>query len=105
MKGRELIARIQEYGLEDYDFPICGEDGIFVGYISLEEASRTYKLPISTVRTLVRNNGVNIVNILNKEMVNQEKVNDILKDAQDAKSNTEKWKERKRHEFLRQKHN
>ena len=105
MKGRELIARIQEYGLEDYDFPICGEDGIFIGYISLEEASRIYKLPISTIRSIVRNKGINIVNILNKEMVNQSEVDDILKEAKNTKSNTEKWKERKRHEFLRKKHN
>lgn len=105
MKGRDLIEAIEKYNLEDYDFPICGEDGVFIGYISIEDVAHEHKIPISKVRTIVRNHNIKIVNILNKEMVLKEEIEAVLNDPEFVKSNAEKWKERTRNGILRQKRN
>ena len=105
MKGRDLIECIQKYGLEDHDFPICGEDGGIVGYISIEDVAHTNKIPISKIRTIVRSHNIKIVNILNKELIPQDEIEAVLNDPEYIKENSEKKKERVRNGILRQKRN
>lgn len=106
MKGKDLIECIKKYELEEYDFPICGEDGLFTGYISIEEAARTYKLPISRVRTLIQHNNLRIVNVLNKKLISKEEADAVLAGySKFAKINTEKWKERRHNGFSRKRAN
>ena len=97
MKGKDLIACIQKYGLEEHDFPICSDkDGVFVGYISIEEACKKYRVPISVIRQKLRNHEIDTIRVLNKDLLSSEQADIVLKDY---KSNTEKWKERKRNEL------
>lgn len=97
MKGKDLIACIQKYGLEEHDFPICSDsDGTFVGYISIEEACKKYRVPISVIRQKIRNHEIDTLKILKKDLISEDQADIVLKDY---KSNTEKWKERKRNEL------
>lgn len=99
MKGKDLIAAILEHHLEEYDFPICGEDGMFVNYISIEEARKLYKVPISTLRKIVRNKNIEVINILNKELIKKEDLEQQLQKHNSFKTySLNKWRD-KTHEF------
>lgn len=106
MKGKDLIEAIQRHGLEEHDFPICGEDGIFTGYITLAEAGKKYKIPISKIRLMVRDNRLSVVKILNSELLCESEADDILSEyAKNMTSNTKIWKERRNNEFARSRAN
>ena len=91
MTGRELIEHIQKNDLLDYDFPICGENGAFVGYISIEDAYKKYRIPISKMRKSIRENNIKLVNVLGKELIKKEDMDKLLSnDKQGDKSF--KWK-------------
>ena len=106
MKGRDLVKYIQLYGLEDHDFPICGEDGMFVNFITIEDASRTYHVPISNIRTMIRDKKLNVVRILNKELIDTTEAETCLSGySQTYQTNTHKWKERVNNEFSRKRAN
>ena len=97
MKGKDLIACIQKYGLEEHDFPICSDlDGTFVGYISIEEACKKYKVPISVIRKSIRNHEIDTIKVLNKDLIDIKQAEIVFKNY---KSNTSIWKERKQHEL------
>ena len=106
MKGRDLIEAIQKHGLEDYDFPICGTDGIFVGYISIVDAGHKYKVPLSAIRIMIREKKLNTVTILNNELVKEDEAEAVLSEyTKNHVTNTLKWKERRNNEFKRKRAN
>lgn len=106
MKGKDLIEAIQRHGLEEHEFPICGEDGIFTGYISLAEANKKYKIPISKIRLMIRDNNLTVVKILNTELLYESEADDILGEyAKNMTSKTKLWKERRTNEFARSRAN